>query len=68
MRSGGGVPQEILYDRMKTVWQEVDDRGEVAWNPGFLDSRATRSGNPGKSRKRVSVEATSSVGRKETMT
>jgi len=28
-----GVPEEILYDRMKTVWVEVDDRGEVVWNP-----------------------------------
>ncbi len=33
----GGVPQEILYDRMKTVWQEIDERGEVVWNPVFLD-------------------------------
>lgn len=33
----GGVPEEILYDRMKTVWQEVDERGEVVWNPVFLD-------------------------------
>ncbi len=36
-RQLGGVPQEILYDRMKTVWQEIDDRGEVVWNPIFLD-------------------------------
>ncbi|MCZ2075491.1 MAG: IS21 family transposase [Bryobacterales bacterium] len=33
----GGVPMEILYDRMRTVWQEIDDRGEVVWNPVFLD-------------------------------
>lgn len=33
----GGVPQEILYDRMKTVWKEVDERGEIVWNPIFLD-------------------------------
>jgi transposase len=32
-----GVPEEILYDRMKTVWDRVDDRGEVVWNPVFLD-------------------------------
>ena len=32
-----GVPQEILYDRMKTVWLETDDRGEIIWNPVFLD-------------------------------
>lgn len=33
----GGVPMEILYDRMRTVWQEIDGRGEVVWNPVFLD-------------------------------
>jgi hypothetical protein len=33
----GGVPEEILYDRMKTVWLETDERGEVVWNPVFLD-------------------------------
>jgi transposase len=36
-RQLGGVPEEILYDRMKTVWVEIDDRGEVVWNPVFLD-------------------------------
>jgi len=36
-RQVGGVPEEILYDRMKTVWQEIDERGEVVWNPVFLD-------------------------------
>jgi len=33
----GGVPEEILYDRMKTVWQGTDQRGEIIWNPVFLD-------------------------------
>lgn len=33
----GGVPAEILYDWMKTVASGVDDRGEVRWNPKFLD-------------------------------
>jgi len=33
----GGVPNEILYDWMKTVAIGVDDRGEVRWNPKFLD-------------------------------
>jgi transposase len=33
----GGVPEEILYDRMKTVWQRTDERGEIVWNPVFLD-------------------------------
>ncbi len=36
-RQLGGVPEEILYDRMKTVWVEIDERGEVVWNPVFLD-------------------------------
>ena len=36
-RQLGGVPREILYDRMRTVWQEIDERGEVVWNPVFLD-------------------------------
>jgi transposase len=36
-RQLGGVPEEILYDRMKTVWVTVDDRGEIVWNPLFLD-------------------------------
>lgn len=38
----GGVPEEILYDNMKTVVLKTltlgaDERGEVRWNPGFLD-------------------------------
>jgi hypothetical protein len=36
-RQLGGVPEEILYDRMKTVWTGLDDRGEVIWHPMFLD-------------------------------
>lgn len=36
-RQLGGVPEEILYDRMKTVWLEMDERGEVVWHPVFLD-------------------------------
>ena len=34
----GGIPEEILYDRMKTVWTGTDERGEIIWNavfPGF---------------------------------
>lgn len=31
------VPEEILYDRMRTVWNGVDDRGEIVWNAIFLD-------------------------------
>lgn len=33
----GAVPEEILYDRMKTVWLDTDERGEVIWHPVFLD-------------------------------
>jgi transposase len=33
----GGIPQEILYDRMKTVCLGTDERGEVRWHPQFLD-------------------------------
>lgn len=33
----GGVPDEILYDRMKTVWLKTDDRGEIVWHPVFWD-------------------------------
>lgn len=36
-RQLGGVPEEILYDRMKTVWLETDERGETVWHPVFLD-------------------------------
>lgn len=25
----GGVPEELLYDRMKTVWTDTDERGEI---------------------------------------
>ncbi|MBA3916358.1 MAG: IS21 family transposase [Acidobacteriales bacterium] len=32
-----GVPQEILYDRMKTVWTGTNERGEIVWNTVFLD-------------------------------
>jgi transposase len=33
----GGVPEEILDDRMKTVWTGTDERGEIVWNALFLD-------------------------------
>jgi transposase len=33
----GCVPEEILYDRMKTVWTGTDERGEIIWNTIFLD-------------------------------
>jgi transposase len=33
----GAVPEEILYDRMKTVWTGIDERGEIIWNAIFLD-------------------------------
>lgn len=40
-RQLGGVPEEILYGRMKTVWVEMDDRGEIVWNPVSWTSRTT---------------------------
>lgn len=36
-RALGGVPREILYDRMKTVVLGTDDRGETQWHPVFRD-------------------------------
>lgn len=33
----GAIPEEILYDRMKTVWLGADGRGEIVWHPVFLD-------------------------------
>lgn len=36
-RQWGAVPEEILYDRMKTVWTGTDERGEIVWNSVFLD-------------------------------
>ena len=36
-RQLGGVPEELLYDRMKTVWLGADARGEIIWHPVFLD-------------------------------
>ena len=33
----GGVPEEILYDRMKTVWLRDDHRGDPVFHPGLLD-------------------------------
>jgi len=33
----GGIPREILYDWMKTVALGTDERGEVRWQPQFLD-------------------------------
>lgn len=36
-RQMGGVPEEILYDRMKTVWLGTGERGEIVWHPVFLD-------------------------------
>lgn len=53
-RQVGGVTEEILYDRMKTVWQGTDDRGEIVWNsfqptqrPHTLDSDVSAGRAPG---------------------
>jgi len=32
-----GVPEQILYDRMKTVWMDIDERGRDRLDPVFLD-------------------------------
>ncbi len=37
LRPWGGVPEEILYDRIKAVVLGTDERGEVRWHPIFLD-------------------------------
>jgi transposase len=36
-REWGSISEEILYDRMKTVWLGNDGRGEIVWHPVFLD-------------------------------
>lgn len=36
-RQWASVPEEILYDRMKTIWTGTDERGEIIWNPVFPD-------------------------------
>jgi transposase len=36
-RQLGGVPEEILYDRIRTVWLGADERDEIVWHPVFLD-------------------------------
>jgi transposase len=33
----GGVPEEILYDRMRTIWTGVDEQDEIIWNAAFED-------------------------------
>src|SRR5579864_8866257 len=33
----GAVPEEILYDRMRTIWTGTDEHGEIVWNSVFLD-------------------------------
>jgi transposase len=43
----GAVPEEILYDRMKTVWLGTDERGEIIWRPVFLDLPATGASSRG---------------------
>ena len=35
------MPEAILYDRMKTIWLNTDERGEVVWHPVFLDFAVT---------------------------
>jgi transposase len=37
----GGVPQKVLFDRMKTVVLDVDSQKNPIWNPQFLDFALT---------------------------
>jgi transposase len=39
-RQLGGMPHEILYDRVKTVVDGTDERGETRWNRTFRDFAA----------------------------
>jgi transposase len=39
-RQLGGVPAEILYDRMKTVWLDTDERGGSSGNGSANETRA----------------------------
>ena len=45
-RQLGGVPQQLLYDRMRTVWRGTDERGEIIWNPVLLDFARYRGFRP----------------------
>ncbi|SRR5258708_35954348 len=36
-RQMSGVPEEILYDRMKTMWLGTNERGEIVCYLVFLD-------------------------------
>ena len=36
-----GGPEEIFYDRMKTVWLGSDKGGALVWHPVFLGLRGT---------------------------
>lgn len=46
-REWGAVPEEILYDRMKTVWLGSDERGKIVWHPVFRISRGTGASGRG---------------------
>jgi transposase len=35
-RQLGGIPDEILYDRMRTVWKDTDERGEIVPSARFM--------------------------------
>jgi transposase len=40
-RQMGGAPEEMLYDRMKTVWLGSDERGEIVWHSVLWILRGT---------------------------
>jgi transposase len=37
LRDWGAIPEEILYNQLKTAWLGTGARGEVIWNPVFWD-------------------------------
>ena len=42
-----GVPEELLYDRMRTIWTGTDERGEIIWNSTFSTSHAIGASHRG---------------------
>jgi len=37
-RRWGAVPEEMLCDRMKTDWNDTDERREIVWSAVFLET------------------------------
>jgi transposase len=56
----GGVPEEILYDRVKTVWMR-HDHGDPAFHPGFIDFAEHDGFRPKRGAARASLATTLTV-------